>query len=153
MLRGIGEAKFLFQHLGIHMADSERDQRGHIAEHRLSSRKGELFDVLMGERQAESIFTSFREDRREGVGGEVLELVDKQVEIITVLFGLTHALHGSDLELGSEQAPEQTGFVMAQGPLGKVGDKDALVIENKREADPVADLTEDIARCKFVAPF
>ena len=50
VLRGIRQAEFLFQNFGIRMADTERNQRGNIAEYRLPCRNGKLFDVLVGER-------------------------------------------------------------------------------------------------------
>ena len=50
VLRGIGETEFLFQNFSIRIANTKRNERRHITEHRLACRKGELFDVLMGER-------------------------------------------------------------------------------------------------------
>ena len=65
-----------------------------VAEDGVGSRVVELLEVLVGDGQVEAVFAGFAEDRGERAGGEVLELVDVEVDV-----GL---LDGGDEE-GSEQ--------------------------------------------------
>ena len=53
--------------LGVLGADSERDERAGVPEHRLPQAVGKLSEILMGKRQREGILSGFREDQSETV--------------------------------------------------------------------------------------
>ena len=57
----------------------------------------------MRQRQAQAILAGLRQNRREAVGGEIVELINKQVEVAAARLRYVGAGHGSKLELRREQ--------------------------------------------------
>lgn len=72
-----GFAKFLRHHLRVRVADAKRDERAEVAEYRLPDRFGQLGNVLVRQLQAEPVFARLRQNRRECIGREVLELINE----------------------------------------------------------------------------
>ena len=72
----------------------------------------------MTESQAKAILAGLGENRDEGVGGEVLELIYVEVEVLAALFWSVGAAEGRQLEFGDEDGPEKVGLVFAQLALG-----------------------------------
>jgi len=98
---GIGE--FLGQQFRVGVADAKSDQSAGIAKDRLPDFGGKLVKVLMREGQAEAIFAGFGQNRREAVGGEVVELVNEEVEVAPLCLRRVGARHGGELKLRGEQ--------------------------------------------------
>src|SRR5260370_38076413 len=110
-------AKFLLQDLGVCVSDTEGEQGSYVAENRLADREWKLIDVLMREGEAQTILPGFRENRSKGVGREILELVDYQMEVVPLLLGAGCTYHGSQLKLRDEQGTQKVRFVVAQSPF------------------------------------
>lgn len=138
-------AEFAVQVFGIGEADAEGDERADIAKDGFPHGGGELGDVLMAQGEIEPVFSRLGQDGGEGLGGEVLELIDEEIEIASLVLGLTVAGHGGELKLSDEQGAEQVGFVVADLAFGQVGNEDAALIHDKRDAHLVAHLADDIA--------
>jgi len=138
-------AELAVQMLGIGEADSEGDEGADVAEDGIAHGGRELRDVLMTQREIEPVFAGFGEDAREGLGGEVLKLIDEQVEVASLGLRLSAAGHRGELELRDEQGAEQVRFVVTDLALGEVGYEDALVVHHERDAHLAAHLADDVA--------
>lgn len=138
-------AELAVQVLGIGEADAEGDEGADIAKDGFPHGGGELSDVLMTQGEIEPVFSRLGQDGGEALGGEVLELIDEEIEIAPLMLGLAVAGHGGELELRDEQGAEQVGFVMADLAFGEIGDEDAAFVHDERDAHLVAHLTDDVA--------
>ncbi len=138
-------AEFAVQVLGIGKADAEGDEGADVSKDGLPHSGGELGDVLMAEDQVEAVFAGLSQDRGKGFGREILKLIHEEVEIAPLMFWLSTAGHGSELELGDEQGADQVGFVVADLALGEVGDEDATLVHDEGDAYLVAHLANDVA--------
>ncbi len=65
------------QVFGVVEADTEGDECADVAKDGLPHGGGELCDVLMAQGEIEPVFARLGEDSGEGLGGEVLEFIDK----------------------------------------------------------------------------
>ena len=81
LLFGELAAELVTKDFSIRVADTEGDQGSDVAEDGLPDGQGKLVDVLVGQGQAKPVFAGFGEDGGEGVGAEVLELVDEEVKV------------------------------------------------------------------------
>jgi hypothetical protein len=143
--RGEGLAEFPREDFRVGVADAEGDERADVAEHGLPDGKRELVDVLMREGKAEAILAGFGENGSEGVGGEIVELVDVEKEIAAFVLRLIHAGHGRELELRREERAKQRGFVRAEAAFREVGNEDAFAVHHKRNAHLAPHLAENVA--------
>lgn len=96
-------AEFAVQMLGIGKADAEGDEGADIAKHGFPHGGGELGNVLMAQGEVEPVFPRLGQDGGEGLRGEVLELIDEEIKIATLVLGLAIAGHGGELKLSDEQ--------------------------------------------------
>lgn len=138
-------AEFAMKVLGIGEADTEGDEGANIAKDGFPHGGGELGDVLMAQGEVEPVFPCFGQDGGEALGGEVLELIDEEIKIASLVLGLPIAGHGCELELGDEQRADQVGLVVADLALGEVGDEDPAFVHDKRYAHLVPHLADDVA--------
>ena len=67
------------------MTHAERKHGADIPKDRLPDGGGKLVEVLMGKGQAEPVLSGLRQQGGEGIRGEVLELIDEQMEITAFL--------------------------------------------------------------------
>ena len=85
----IGRGQFIVQLTGdddgVLPAQGKGDDRPDVADHGLSKRLIQLTEVLVGKHQVESILAGFAENRLKPLGGEVLKLIDVQIEVPAVL--------------------------------------------------------------------
>ena len=63
----------------------------------------DLVDVLVGEGEVQAIFAGFRENLDEGSGGEILELVDVEVEVPAFVLGRIDAGQRAGRDLRDER--------------------------------------------------
>lgn len=138
-------AKLAVQVLGIGEADAEGDEGADIAKDGLPHGGGELGDVLMAQGEIEPVFPRLGQDGGEALRGEVLELIDEEEEVASLVLGLTVAGHGGELELRDEQGAEQVRLVVADLALGEVGEEEAALVHDKGDADLAAHLADDVA--------
>lgn len=124
-------SEFVAKDFGVGVADAEGYQGANVPEDGLADREGELVDVLVRESEAETVFASLGQDGGEGVGAEVLEFIDEQVEVPLLRFGDVSPGHGGELELSGEQGTEKVRFVVAQPAFGEVDDENAVVVHQE----------------------
>ena len=83
--------ELLLKILGICSPDSKAHYRPDVAEHRVANDRTctifKLRDILVCKRKVKPILPSLGEYAREGIGCEVLELIDIEVEIVTLILG------------------------------------------------------------------
>ena len=94
--------------------DAEGDGGADVAEDGVADGVGHLGGVLVCNSEVETVFAGFGEDDGEGVGGEVLELVDVEIER-SPIFNVRDvgAGHGGELDFGDEEGAEDAGVVFA----------------------------------------
>jgi hypothetical protein len=138
-------AEFAVQMFGIGEADAEGDEGADIAKDGLPHGGRELGDVLMAQGEVEPVFSRLGQDGGEGLRGEVLELIDEEIKIASLVLRLTVPGHGRELKLRDEQGAEQVGFVVADLALGQIGDEDAALVHDEGDAHLVAHLADDVA--------
>jgi len=66
-----------------------------------------LLEILMAHEKREAVLPCTREDRRECVGGVVLELVDIAIEVVTVFLRKTSSSVRSAEELRDEEGTKE----------------------------------------------
>jgi hypothetical protein len=91
------------QDLGVRVAHPEGQQGSHVSEDRCADRLGELLEILVGEREREAVLPSLGEDRLEAIRREVVELVDREMEVSAEVLGLIGARECRELEGRDEQ--------------------------------------------------
>ncbi len=98
----------------------------------------------MRQGEAEAILTGLGEDGRKRIRAEVLKLVNEQVKVAAGLLRFARPRHRHQLKLCHEQRPKQVRLVVTELALGQVGDEQALVVHDEREAHPVPHLAENV---------
>ena len=109
-----GRFELFDEERGVVSGDAEADGGADVAKDGIAHGVGHLGYVLVGDGEVEAVFASLAENDGEGVGGEVLELVDIEVEGATVFdVGDVGAGHGGELDFGDEEGAEDAGVVFA----------------------------------------
>ena len=114
--------ELLTQLLGVIGTHLEAHHRTHIAEHGVLELCALIADqklrhVLVGHREAQTVFTCFREDRGEGFGGEVLELVNVQEKSRRSFSGISARLMASSWNLVTSIEPRKAEVSSPSFPL------------------------------------
>lgn len=99
-------AELAVEVLGIGEADTEGDEGSDVAEDSFAHGGGELGDVLMAQGEIEPVFAGLGQDGGEALRGEVLKLIDEEIEVAPLMLRLAIAGHGGELELRDEQGAE-----------------------------------------------
>ncbi len=138
------------ERLGVVGAHLEHAHTAHVAEHGIPERgvlvvDEELVHVLMRHRQVQAVLARLGEDRSEGLGGEVLELIDVQVEVAALFLGDVRAAHGVQLELGHEHGTEERRVVLAELSLAQVHQDDLAAVHRMADIHFAVHLAHDIA--------
>src|ERR1035438_9613289 len=126
-----GVSEFLFHYLRIGVSDTKGDERSHIAKDGLADWKWKLVNVLVRKDEAQTVFASFRQNGGKGIGREILELVNEEVEVGALFFGAVGPPHRAELKLSGEQGPEQICFVVAETPFGEVCDEEPFIVHDE----------------------
>jgi hypothetical protein len=105
-------SKFLFQHFRVGLPNPKGNRAAHVAQNGLPDGQGKLIDILVRQRHAETVFSSFGQQGSKSIGRKILKLINKQEEIAAVIFGLAGACHCRQLELRYQERSEQVGFVV-----------------------------------------
>ena len=99
---------------GVIGGDAEGDGGADVAKDGVAHGVGHLGDVLVSDGEVEAVFASLGENDGEGVGGEVLELINVEVERTAVFYvGDVGAGHGGELDLGDKEGAEDAGVIFA----------------------------------------
>lgn len=129
--------------LRVLRAHFERELRPDVAEDRLADAVGELGEVLVREMDAEPVLAGFAEQALESIGREVLELVHVEIVRRADVRAAPGAREYRGLEPGEEDEAEQVRVRLADAALGEVGEEDAAVVYQVREAEAVHALPHD----------
>ena len=130
---------------GVVGGDAEGDGRADVAEDGVADGVGHLGDVLVGDGEIEAVFAGFGENDSEGVGGEVLELVDIEIEGATVGdVGDVGAGHSGELDFRDEEGAEDAGVVFADQPFREVDDEDLAFIHDFADIEAGFWLANDV---------
>ena len=108
---GVGE-ELLGHALGVAPVDAEDDLQPGVAEDEGLQRLRDLGERLVRQHQREPVLTGFREKHAEVVAGEVLELIDIQVEGPAQWGRGVGAREDGQLQLGEQQRAEEIGRVL-----------------------------------------
>ena len=103
-------------------------------------------DILVSDGEVEAVFASLGENDGEGVGGEVLELVNVEVEWTAVFYvGNVGAGHGGELDLGDKEGAEDAGVVFADEALRQIDNEDFAFVHDLANVEGGFGLADDIA--------
>ena len=103
---------------GVVGGNAEGDGGTDVAEDGIADGVGHLGDILVGDGEVEAVFAGFGKNDGEGIGGEVLELVDIEIEGAAVGdVGNVGAGHSSELDFGDEEGAKDAGVVFTNEPL------------------------------------
>ena len=131
---------------GVVSGDAEGDGGADVTKDGVAYGVGHLGDVLVGDGEVEAVFASLGENDGKRVGGEVLELVDVEVEWTAVFYvGDVGAGHGGELDLGDEEGAENAGVVFANETFGEVDDEDFAFVHDFADIKAGFGLADDIA--------
>ena len=99
--------------------NSERNHGADVAENRIANRVAHLGNVLVGNGQVKTIFSSLRQNSRKRIGGEVLELVDVKIEWAAVAdIRNVASRHGGKLNFRDQERTEYGGIIFTDKTLG-----------------------------------
>lgn len=121
--------------LGSH---PEGDEGPGIAEHRMPDIRIELVEMLVREREAQSVLAQLGHHLGEGERREGLEFVHVQEERWSLIGGCIRPAERGEAERSDQQPAEDVGTVDAQFALRQVHDQDATLIHDRSE--PQVDL-------------
>ncbi|KKS82606.1 MAG: hypothetical protein UV57_C0032G0001, partial [Parcubacteria group bacterium GW2011_GWD2_43_10] len=74
---------FFRQFFGVIASHAEGNDSPDVPKNGVLDTFGQLVEVLMGEVKVQAVFTSFREDGRENVGGKILKFVNIKEKIFS----------------------------------------------------------------------
>ncbi len=95
--------------------------------------------------EAELVLTGFREDRREGVRDEVLELVDVEVEAFAIFLRNVGTRHRGHVHFVDEDESEQLSIHVTDLSFTQVHEKDLALIHDLTDVEGRLRLTDDVA--------
>lgn len=105
----------------------------------------QLSKVLVRDHEAQAVFAGFGEDGFDGVGDVVLELVDIEEEILTILLLHGLATHGRDLHFGNHHHAEELRIEVPEDAFGQVDEEDLLVLHDVEHVEGRLGLADDVA--------
>ena len=73
----------------------------------------DLFEVLVSDRERQSVLPAFGQDGHEAISGEVLKLVNVKVERPTLVHWHVGSPHGGQLDLGHHHCAKYAGVILA----------------------------------------
>lgn len=123
----------LFEELAIFLADAEYRHRADVTEDGITDILIELSEELMRDCQRELVLTSFRQDARNGIGRDVLELVNIEIERREVAARIVSARERSHEELADENEAEQVRIAFAEAAFGKIHEQNLLRVDDVAE--------------------
>ena len=141
-----GRLELLGEDGGVVGGDAEGDGGADVAKDSVTDGVGHLGDVLVGNGEIEAVFAGFGEDDGEGVGGEVLELVNIEIEWAAIGdVGDVGAAHGGELDLGDEEGAEDGGVIFADQTFGEIDDEDLPFVHDFADVETGFGLADDVA--------
>ena len=137
--------KLLDEERCIISADTKGYHRADVAKDCITDHFAHLGDVLVGDGEVEAVFACLREDGSEGIGGEVLKLIDVEIKWRPVFdIGNIAAAHGGQLDLGDDEGAEDTGIVFTDQAFAEVYDQDLAFVHHLADVEGTFRLTDDI---------
>ena len=146
-VRGVkGRLKLFNEDRSVIGGNAERNSCANVAEDGVADRFGHLGGVLVGNCEVKAVFACLGKDNGEGVGGEVLELVDIKIEWATIFnVGDVGARHGGELDLGNQEGAEDAGIIFADEALAEIDNEDFAFVHDFSDVKAGLWLTDDIS--------
>ena len=130
---------------GVVGRDAEGDGGADVAEDGVADGVGHLGGVLVCDGEIETVFSGLGENDGEGIGGEVLELIDVEIEGATVFYVFdVGAGHGGELDGGNEEGAENAGVVFADETFTQVYDENLSLVHNFADVEGGFRLADNI---------
>ena len=98
----------------------------------------------MTERHAQSVFSGLGKNRCKTVGGEVVEFIDVEIEILASMLGNIRPSHCGKLKARHQQRPQKIRLVLAEHAFGKIGNEKPPVVHHESCVDFPPDLGQEI---------
>ncbi len=129
---------------GVFRAGPEGDDGAHVAEHRRSHFVVQLFDVLMGQGQAQAVFAGFRQDIGKRQGDEIVHLVHVEVVGMSPAFRQAGPAQGGQLHPRDQHRAEQGAVVFPNPAFGQIHDQDLLLVHHGAQLESVFPLADNV---------
>jgi len=141
-----GAPQLLFEHESVRVPDTEGDECSDVSQNRLSHGEGDLIEVLVRQSQAESVLASLCQNRRKALRCEVMELVDDQVKVPTLLLRLVSPRHCCKLKLRHQKRAKKVRLFCAEFSLRQVAQENLPPIDDMAETYTGFDLAENVSK-------
>ena len=128
-----------------HRADVTKDGVAHTRVVVAAGSLCELGDVLVRHDKSETVFAGFGQNCGKSVGGEILELIDIEIEILALFLGHILAAHGRHVDLVDENKAEELGVQITDFAFRQIDEEDFLVIHDFTDVEGAFGLADDIA--------
>src|SRR4051812_35124293 len=119
-VREIGEigdpdlgSEFHRQCVRVICADAKDDDRSDVAKDRLQDLGFDLGEVLLSQHQAQPVLTQFREHEDQALRSEIVELVEIEGEVASLIFLNIRAAQCRQIEAGNEQGTKKVGSIFS----------------------------------------
>src|SRR3989344_5133070 len=145
VLRREHRLEFIFHKLGVIRADPESHDRADVAEDRVADFIGKLFDELVGNEEIQAVFASFGQDRGDAIGGEILELIDVEIEVFAGVIGNVHPRKGGHKQFANDDHAQKIRIDVPNAAFGQIDDQNFLIIHQLAEVKRALLLVDDRA--------
>ena len=131
---------------GIVGGNTEWDCGTNVTKNGIADILGHLWDVLVGNGEIETIFAGLGKNNWEGVGREVLELINVEIKWTTLgnIWNI-RTRHGGKLDFGDKEGAENASIVFTDETLWEINNKNFSFIHDFTNIEAGAGLTDDIA--------
>lgn len=108
--------------LSVGVAEAEGHEGADVADDGLLDVFRELIDVLVSQVETDTVFADFGEHAGKGIGDDVLEFVDVDVEWRPLLGRDIGAGHGGHLDFGHDKRTKELGIEAAEFAFAQVNE-------------------------------
>jgi len=135
--------ELLGEEFAVLLADAEYRHITDVAEDGIARLLVDLREELVRHRERELILARLRENARNGVGGDVLELIYIKVEWRIRCARVIGARERRHEELAHDDEAEQVRVLLAEAALGEINEKDLLRVHHLAELERGLLLADD----------
>ena len=118
----------------------------HISKYCSSDFFCHLVNILICHHQIELIFSSFWENRRKTIGCKVLELIDIEIKIFSLMLWNICSTHRVKLKLRHHHGSQQTRSIFSNFSLWEIYDNDFFIIHSPSHWKRIFWLTKHISQ-------
>ena len=142
---GKGRGERLHHQISIGHTDTATDNRTDVTEEGFPDFVSKLSHKLVSDDEIQAIFAGLRENRFKAIGGEVLELIDVETEIFTLVLWNILATHSGLLEFHHKDHTEKISINVAESAFREVNEENLLVIHDFADVEAGFNLTKRIS--------